>query len=199
MSLTRLTLWGFYQYDPTLFDGILLPDDVDKETLVNTIMQRSGELYTYRQSLPHLKRDIEFWFKRNKYNFERQLQAYRSEYNPIENYDRYEDLKKNNSQDYYGSNTTESETIGSSEGKVSAYNESDYTNATYGTSDGSSNSTTSYNSVNKFSETNLNHIHGNIGVTTASAMIRETMELYDLDFYEYVATRFEHEFLVQVY
>lgn len=199
MSLTRVTLYGFYQYDENLFENVILPEELDKDILINCIMSKSGELYPYQQSLPNLKRNIELWFKRNQSNFKRQIQALQSEFNPIENYDRYEEFKKTNSQDYYGSNTTDSSTNGSSEGKVSAYNENDYTNSTFGSSKGSASSTTSYNSGNKTSESNINHIHGNIGVTTASTMIREVVELYSFDLYENIAQRFEKEFLVQVY
>ena len=43
--MPRITLWGMYQYDKTLFDDIVLPDGMDKENLVAEIMRNSGDLY----------------------------------------------------------------------------------------------------------------------------------------------------------
>ena len=42
--MARLTLWGIYQYDKTLFDGIVLPAGIDKDNLVSDIMRNSGDL-----------------------------------------------------------------------------------------------------------------------------------------------------------
>lgn len=86
----RITLYGFLQYDPTLFDDITLPDDLDKDTVINEIIRRSGDLFPYHQALPYLKQNITFWFNRNYINFDRMIAALTAEYNPIENYDRYQ-------------------------------------------------------------------------------------------------------------
>ena len=42
--MARITLWGFYQYDKTLFDNIVLPDGIDKDNLVSEIMRKNEEL-----------------------------------------------------------------------------------------------------------------------------------------------------------
>lgn len=89
--MARLTLNGMYQYDPTLFEGMVLPEDYDKDTLLFEILQRSGQLYPYHQQPAILKTAIRLWFARNFLNFDRSMEALMSEYNPIENYNRYED------------------------------------------------------------------------------------------------------------
>lgn len=91
----RITLWGFYQYDNTLFDGVVLPEGMDRETLVNSIMKDSGDLYPYHQVPEMLKYNISFWFSRRLFDFDRMYKALRVEYSPIENYDRIEDIKRN--------------------------------------------------------------------------------------------------------
>ena len=134
--MARITLWGFYQYDRTLFDGVVLPAGIDKDNLVSNIMRNSGDLYPYHQVPEYLKKNITFWFSRRLFDFERMYEALRVEYSPIENYDR----KENTTRNYENSGTDkESTTLGSTttstnigsndnENKVSAYNESDYTN-----------------------------------------------------------------------
>ena len=89
--MARLTLNGMYDYDPSLFDGMILPEDYDKETLLFEILQRSGQLYPYHQQPAMLKTAIRLWFSRNFLNFDRTMEALMSEYDPIENYNRYED------------------------------------------------------------------------------------------------------------
>lgn len=88
--MARLTLNGMYQYDPTLFDGMILPEGYDRDALMAEIMKRSGQLYPYHQVPPILKADIRLWFSRNYLNFDRIMEALTAEYDPIENYNRHE-------------------------------------------------------------------------------------------------------------
>lgn len=154
--MPRITLWGFYQYDKTLFDGVILPQGLEKETLINEIVKSSGDLYTYHQQPDMLKHNITFWFSRRFFDFDRMYHAMRAEYSPIENYDRTEDIKREQKDSgtdtetlslgsstkevtTLGSSTEESTTLGtirttqrsgsdSTEKQVSAFNDSDYTN-----------------------------------------------------------------------
>ena len=161
--MARLTLWGIYQYDKTLFDNIVLPDGIDKDNLVSDIMRNSGDLYPYHQVPEYLKRNITFWFSRRLFDFDRMYNSLRMEYSPIENYDRIEDIKreyKDSGTDTetltLGSSTTSSHTGtdtdstqggGSNEKGVSAYNEDGYTNREKDTETHNSNNTQTYNST----------------------------------------------------
>ena len=214
--MPRITLWGFYQYDKTLFDGIVLPDGIEKENLVAEIMKNSGDLYPYHQSSEYLKRNINYWFARRLFDFGRIYEALRMEYSPIENYDR----KENNTRDYENSgidkasttlgSTTTSTNIGTNdnENKVSAYNESDYTNREKDiqshnstvTNTGSGTDTTQTEYGLKRKEVEDVRVHGNIGVTTSQQMIESELSLRaKYDIYKIIAKEFEREFLVQIY
>ena len=89
--MARLTLNGMYEYEPTLFEGMVLTEGYDKDALLFEILQRSGQLYPYHQQPGILKTAIRLWFARNFLNFDRTMEALTAEYNPIENYDRYVD------------------------------------------------------------------------------------------------------------
>ena len=214
--MPRITLWGFYQYDPTLFDDIVLPDGIDKENLVSEIMRNSGDLYPYHQIPEYLKSNINYWFARRLFDFERMYEALRTEYSPIENYDRKENIKR----DYENSgsdkasttlgSTTTSSNVGSNdnENKVSAYNETDYTNRekdtqSYNstvTNTGSGTDTTQTEYGLKRKEVEDIRVHGNIGVTTSQQMIESEMSLRaKYDIYKIISREFEREFLVQIY
>ena len=214
--MARLTLWGIYQYDKTLFDNIVLPNGIDKDNLVGNIMRNSGDLYPYHQVPEYLKRNINYWFARRLFDFERMYEALRVEYSPIENYDR----KENTTRNYENSGTDkESTTLGSTttstnigsndnENKVSAYNESDYSNRekdtqSYNstlTNTGSGTDVTQTDYGLKRKEVEDIRVHGNIGVTTSQQMIESEMELRaKYDIYKIISREFEREFLVQVY
>ena len=214
--MARLTLWGIYQYDKTLFDDIVLPDGIDKDNLVSDIMRNSGDLYPYHQVPEYLKHNINYWFARRLFDFERMYESLRVEYSPIENYDR----KENTTRNYENSGTDkESTTLGSTttstnigsndnENKVSAYNESDYSNREKDTQSYNSTLTnTGSGTDTKQTEYGLKRkevedirVHGNIGVTTSQQMIESEMELRaKYDIYKIISREFEREFLVQVY
>ena len=214
--MARITLWGFYQYDKTLFDNIVLPEGIDKDNLVSDIMRNSGDLYPYHQVPEYLKSNINYWFARRLFDFERMYEALRVEYSPIENYDR----KENTTRSYENSGTDkESTTLGSTttstnvgsndnENKVSAYNESDYSNREKDTQSYNSTLTnTGSGTDTKQTEYGLKRkevedirVHGNIGVTTSQQMIASEMELRaKYDIYKIISREFEREFLVQVY
>ena len=88
--MARLTLNGMYEYDSSLFEGMVLPPDYDGDALFMEIMNRCGQLYPYHQQPVVLKSAIRLWFARNYLQFDRIMEALNSEYNPIENYDRHE-------------------------------------------------------------------------------------------------------------
>lgn len=98
--MARLTLNGMYEYEPSIFDGMILPEDYDKPTLLFEILQRSGQLYPYHQQPLILKEGIRLWFARNYLNFDRTMAALTAEYNPIENV--YENREETTT---YGSST----------------------------------------------------------------------------------------------
>ena len=301
--MARLTLNGMYDYDNTLFEGMVLPPDYDTDALFFEIMNRCGQLYPYHQQPVVLKSAIRLWFSRNYLGFDRSMEALLAEYSPIENvyenrketttygsseihsgsvkdtesnkdtvthsekdstertFDQYHDKTERTYDQYhdktervYPSNDKLTETntkTGSitNEHEVSAFDSNSYqastkdtetfnqvedTKTTAGsyyddhtetgsykddrTETGSYKDetvfghkiTTEYGHINTRSfenETN-DHVgidtfevfrHGNIGVTTNQYMINEELELRRFDIYVDIASRFEREFMVQVY
>lgn len=96
--MARMTLWGMYQYDPTLMDGVQVPDGASKDLLINSIMERSGDLYPYYQVPPRVKMNISLWFEYRKTDLNAIWRALTEEYNPIHNYDRHEERENTDSE-----------------------------------------------------------------------------------------------------
>lgn len=99
MSLAKITLIGMYNYDPTLFDGLTVPEQLDKEVLVGNILMRSGDFETLYGSIPFMKNAIGLWSAKWQDTFERWCEAMTAEYNPLENYDRNEEWDDKNTGD----------------------------------------------------------------------------------------------------
>lgn len=202
--MNRFTLFGALQYDSTLFDGIALPDNIDKKILIDTIIQQCGDLKPYYQNVPMLKYNIASWFSKMQFAFEKMMNALKSEFNPIENYDRYEErhTSESESANTSGSESTSSLHSESEMHDVSAYNETGYSpadqNRIASRDSGSNRSDMKSNRKHEYDEDA--HIHGNIGVTRADEMIRSTIKMYEeIDVYRIIARMFEKEFLIQVY
>lgn len=224
----RITLNGMFLYDPTLFDGIVLPDGMSKELMIDQIIRQSGDLFPLYQVPEQVKKSITQWFTRRLPNFEKLWTGFTAEYNPIENYDRHEestetpDITRVNTVD---GNKTETPNItrsvqNSGEDKstntadVAGFDSvgyapnsktiSDGTSSTSGSETESGNRTYTDDTTTTDKETGTrkteSRIHGNIGVTTSAQMLEGELALRaSLDLYVVIATEFETDNLLQVY
>ena len=183
----RITLFGFYNYDPTLFDDVTLPEGIEKDYMINEIIKRSGDLFPYHQALPYLKTNITMWFNRNYSQFEKMINALLLDYVANENYDRIE-----SSTDVRDITATPRVSV-TNETQVSAFDTAGYSPSEKNTSSQTGSDTS------KDTFTHNSRMHGNIGVTTNAQMINEEIELRKFDIYTDIARRFEKEFLIQVY
>lgn len=196
MLQPRMTLYGMYQYDPTLFDGVVLPDGMDKTLMINQIIRQSGDLCPYYQVPPQVKSAITEWFTRRKNNFAKLWQGFTAEYNPIENYDRQEDSTETPNITRTLSNSGQD--ASTNEADVQGYNGTDYVPNSRTKSSGTS--STNGTDTESGTRTYTSRIHGNIGVTTSAQMLEGELNLRrSLDLYALIAEEFENDNLIQVY
>ena len=196
MLQPRLTLYGMYKYDPTLFDGVTLPEGMDKTLMVNQIIRQSGDLFPYYQVPPQVKTAITEWFARRKDNFAKLWQGFTAEYNPIENYDRQEDSTETPNITHTLSNSGQD--ASTNEADVQGYNGTDYVPNSRTKSSGTS--STNGTDTESGTRTYTSRIHGNIGVTTSAQMLTGELTLRrSLDIYALIAEEFENDNLIQVY
>lgn len=91
MSSAKITLLGFYNYNNALFDEMVLPDGVDKETLVDTILMRGAEYECIYSDPSFMQKLIGSWSLQWKKVFEKWQEVTNTDFAPLENYDRFED------------------------------------------------------------------------------------------------------------
>lgn len=167
---------GWYNYDDTLFDDMILPDSLDKDLAIETILMRCGEFNVIYSNFEFLRFAIKNWSERHLKQFEKMAAALEEKYNPIHNYDRYETYTDNRS----GS--------GSAENTISADNVSTYQPDSKTTSESTDNITHDA------------HLYGNIGVTTSQMMLESEIELRkNFGMYDIVAASFMEEFTMPIY
>lgn len=210
--MSRITLYGFYIYsDKQLFSDAPLYEGFNKEQLVELILAECGDLHTYHQQPDYLKKNITNWFTRKYEDFKRMYEALYSEYDPIENYNRYEhwsdSISESTSESTSGSASdhTSDSTSNSQLSQVSPMNTDNLLNdsAANGQTAGTSSALTTNSSHQRRDHLHyLDHegrLHGNIGVTTTQQMIESELELREYDLYERIAQMFERELMVQLY
>lgn len=222
-----LQISDFYDYDKTLFDGVTLPDGMDKDTLIDYILMYCGDSEVRYGEPTLFKRFMNAWFRVNKKQFERIWFTINAEYNPLENLRREEGIERDRTE---AENTTNNSSVSSSseadgtdsrsgqEEKsndrfVSAFDSTSLqprdsedetgSNSESGTTHSESSSESSGNATgsrdNTEHESIRHYAHGSIGVTTTQTMVKQEREIADFDLYYYIAMKFEDEFTVPVY
>lgn len=204
MSSLNLTLIGLYQYNDELFELLNVPEGIDKATLVDNILLRSGSFEVVYPDYEFMKYSIGAWSRKWQPTFNRWVEALALEYNPLENYDRYEHWtdEKDATTTGNASGNTSGKTHSVNTGKVSAYDAGDtFTNKDQGIMDGTDSGTSSSNSKVVLDDDNEHdgRIHGNIGVTSSQQMLTQELDLGYWNIYEKITDLFLTEFVLPVY
>ena len=199
MSTMNLTLIGMYDYDNTIFDGLTLPDEIDKQDFINVLLMRSGEFELLYPSADFLKPAIEVWARKWRPTFDKWVEGQKATWNPIENYDRYEESNDKTTSSGNESDTTNVSGGGSNEHTVSAYDSAAYQPADKDVNESSSNSTSSTQTSGTSDRDFNSHIHGNIGVTQASDMLRSFYDISAWNLLDHMADLFVTEFCIMTY
>lgn len=114
-----LSLLGLYQYNEQLFDGLRIPDGVDKDTLVKNLLAETAEFEILYPDPEFMANMISVWSAKELPVWEELEKTRHYEYDPISNYDRNE----------------ESTNTGESLGKVAGYNAADLVNSSGASTD----------------------------------------------------------------
>ena len=98
--MQRLSMIGLYDYDPGIFDNLKLPDGYDKATFINNLLLEHGEKLVLYTDPDFMKLAIGMWSNKWALELSRIYEALIAEYNPIWNYDRYEEIKDGRGKKY---------------------------------------------------------------------------------------------------
>ena len=170
-----LSILTLYNYDPTIFAGLSLPENLDKATLISTIVLQNAELSLVYSEPETMKAMIKMWSDTSQSAWSKLAATLDLEYNPIWNKD---------------GTVTETEKIsseGEGIGQVSAFDSSNFENRDRSETEASSER--EYERVEQ----------GNIGVTSTQQLIKEEREISEYNIYDQISGDFRNRFCVMVY
>ena len=207
-----LTILGMYNYDDTIFDGMVVPNLIDKDTLVKNIISELAEVEILYSNPDYLKYAITNWSYKEISVWERLAETYQMEYNPLYNVDATEytketrDLKNTEVGSNTGSSTDTTEGATNNTHKVVGFNDGSLTNANKDEGDmtSSNSSTSSMNSnINRTDKGDIITEHrryGNIGVTKSTDLVLSEFETRPkLNMYNYIIDSFKSRFCLMIY
>lgn len=101
-----LTVMGLYNFDNSLLDSMVYPEGVDGEILKNDIILETAELEVIYPDPSFFKTAVGLWSHTRIVTWERIYNASVAKYDPIENYNRYEEETTGGSRIHSGTDTT---------------------------------------------------------------------------------------------
>lgn len=175
----QISLWGLYQIDQTILDGLIVPTGMDGDVVKDNLLLETESLEILYPNTEFLKAAVTVWAAERKSVWDKLYATTVLQYNPIENYDRNEDGES------HGGNSGNTTVINSR----TAYNSNDFADASKDYSSGSNSANSHYKS----------RVHGNIGVTTSQELIEAERNVSEFCMTEYIINDFIKRFCVGVY
>lgn len=212
--MSLLTVEGLYNYDNTLFDGFNVPEGLVKQIAIDAILLRTRELEILYPDFTYMKNRITIWSNKYQINWKKLYDTTVLEYNPIENFDRMEDLTDTDDETTSSArdNTIKSTSTNEIMNSVNITDQNVAFNA--GLADHAKQitdgDTTENGSITNTEKENVNdgrtrkhtrtgRVHGNVGVTTSQQMIQSERDLVVFNLYDVIAESFIENFCLMVY
>lgn len=87
-----LSIASMYAYDNTIFDGLALPEGVNKDVLVFNLLSETAELEVLYPDAYFMKEMLKMWSTKELPVWNRLYNTTLLEYDPIENYNKIEEF-----------------------------------------------------------------------------------------------------------
>ena len=207
MAKAWLSLLGLYNWDNTIFNNIVLPEDFtqdDKTILINNLLMETAELEVIYTDPDFMKNAIAAWSAKEVYTWTRLYEAMKAEYSPIENFDRYEDVDEQNrgAMTHSGSDSVAGSGQDTLTNKITSFDNNTFVDHDQSIAGKGSTDTTTYGHVvtDSTGRKIISHLHGNIGVTTNQQMLEAELETRPkINIYRIIIDSFRNRFCLLVY
>lgn len=202
-----LSIYGLYVENPEIFDNFNVPEGMDKDTAIIQILTECSDFALIYPNYDFMKMLIGVWSTKEQLIWSNLYKSETLEYNPIENYDRHESLTRAVNSNSKGKSNGLSATTSSDKGQNTA-GQTAYDSDTFkdtsraianSSSEGQNVSAESAENESAGNEVVSNHVHGNIGVTTAQQMIEGFRKVSEFCTYDYIVQSFKDRFCIQVF
>ncbi|MBR2511402.1 MAG: hypothetical protein IKL32_00020 [Alphaproteobacteria bacterium] len=186
----RLSLLGLYQYDNSIFDGIMLPDEIDRDTFRDNLLMTAGELEILYPDADFMRQAIMSWSRMRLHTWECVARVLYEDYDPFVNIKRDETRTISEQRDLTGTNK------GTTKTNENAWNDSSRNGVQTGVV-----AVDLTNTDKGWVTTNETfHVEGDSAIRDAQDIVRmETEVRTDFDLYNYIINDFIHRFCLLVY
>ena len=215
-----MSILGLYNYDPTIFDNMILPavsdlpndpdlfisdpEPINKDLLINNICMELAELSLIYSDPNTISKMISVWSAVHKNEWLNLWQTLLYKYNPIWNKDGriVEESSGEGTTTNTGSYTDQKSGTDTIRDYVTGYDSNEYspngkTETEYGAGLTHTLNNMQSKSVGENSTTRTES--GNIGVTTTQQMIREQREIVQFNMYSMITNSFKEQFCLMIY
>ncbi len=195
-----VSLQAVYNWDNTVLDDLIIPEGMDRTTLIHELLHETRELSLLYSEPEELKNNIKYYCQSRIAVWSRLWALATAQYNPLDNYSRTQ------------TETTQHGHIESSEYSNTAERSATSNNRVYGFDsdsavgkDSNSGNVEGENSGNTTIQHSGRDIvtitgQGNIGVTSYQQMIDGELNVRPkLDIYKYIITDFKEQFCIMIY
>lgn len=193
-----LSILGLYNYDNSIFNLFVVPDGMDKELIINNILLECAEMEIIYPEPDIMKNAIGLWSNKQLESWERMYKAMQLEYDPIYNYDRFEEWLDSNTATTHSNTNSNLNRKGSTKHQVNAFN-SGITDSNIDSIDNTDTDNTNTNSNNSAIGAHSGHLYGNIGVTTSQQMLQSEIDVSKFIVTDYIIDQFKERFCLLVY
>ena len=176
-----LSVMALYRQDPKLFDYFTIPENLDREALINKLVTDCAELEVIYPDPAMMKESLKFWSTAHLHNWELIYESLNKEdYDPFTDFDRHEEF----------SETYNDETTNKTGTSQRAFNESALTKIGELGSDGSGSGSRSHTLRQ----------YGNSALGTNQDIIRKEIEIRNqFNVFDIIIADFKKDFCLCVY
>lgn len=209
-----LSVLGLYNYDDSIFSTMQLPEDVDRDILIDNILMECAELEVLYPDSDFMKTAINRWSAKEVNIWSKLNEIWNTEIDVSNEYD-YKRLRTANlSHSKTGTETEvptgsiiDSGTVGSTTtDSVSAYNSSTFENRQQSVVSGTNGNTRSYSNYQQ--QTTYNTTDSDTGTDTITEtghktpvyeLIKQASEVAIYNIYDYITESFKERFCLMIY
>lgn len=196
-----LSVLGLYEIDESIFNELVIPNEINKETLINNILLDCAELEVLYPNPNVLKSAIGFWSKsRIKAWNDMKNVLIVDDYRPFINLERKESGYDLETRDLNSKANSNENASGNVLNKISAFNSNDLENKDSSDTSSNSNTTSNVDDTGTIRKDYEHTFEGDSAMFTKQNIIEQEMEMrlkYDL--YKIIIDEFKKKFCLLIY
>ena len=211
-----MSILGLYNWDNTIFDAMVLPSQIDKDTLVMNIMDECAELEILYTNPDFMKNAIGYWSLKRYHTWDKLQTVLYEDYDPFVNIKR-DEIRTIAQTRNLANSTNETRNLAGTNNETRTLADTTSTNA-YDSGTGTVRETIDRTGTDNFSTTDTGtrnvtgsdtgtiittenfHVEGDSAITDAQDVaVKESKLRLDYDLYEIIISEFKRRFCLLVY